>query len=985
MRTPNLILLLGGLAAVAALLVAAGILFFDEKDLAGSSEKDGRIHAAAFEEDALTIERSARSLAESLPLFREEGEPLPAREALPASFLTSFVRGTVETKSAEPLSGAVLSIGPALPEPIRDALPGGDYTAKSRSGLDGRFEIPLPAHGAFSMNVEKDGCASFFIDLVLPGDDLRIVLERGIVLTGTVRDEETGDPVVNARVMGRRHIQVFEAVTDEDGCFSLAGLPEGFLAIEVFHEEYELVRMDGVRIEEDAHNTVELEMPPGRPLGGRVLALDTRMPLSGAEVVYTIGFRGREEREEIVRLETAADEEGEFLFESVSLRGFRLVASAEGYSPARPEPHDPFEPRRGGSGTLFLDIYLKKESAVSGTVFDPDGDPVGGASVTLLASERSGGTIPRTVTDSKGFFSIAGLEGNVPFVLAASSSGFGPARSDGFMAAEGEAIEDVVIRFQRPSEIKGIVLGPDKQPFQGARITIDGMKGFLVRFGDTFPLALSDEQGRFGFPGLVEGEYKIAAGRDNFRSPELQVFLQEGEEYEAILQLEDGLILQGRVVDLAGDPLDDVLVSAVESTREHDRGAVSAVKKNRSTSDGKSSRRGGSGRRASKERASERIKRSLRDSEKRRAPGEFDLVRRHGLSRWRGNARSDEEGRFRLSGLNRDDVLLLTFRRFGYGLEVMADVSPSGGEVTAVMAPEVVLQGRVIDFASSAPVERFRVEWVAVTGDSRSTDDILKDKGALRGKTGSRTFHSPDGTFLIERMEPGEIIMRVSGKGYRTCEARRIVIPSRYPPPYQTFNLEKGGAIHGRLTAANGSPVSNVSVYLKKVVKKRLDENGFGEKGLGEKKKKRGKKKKPRLPVRQSDKRGKFFFLDLDAGVYRLCVGDPNEPVNKPADIKLSRGRNASKTIILRDLGGVEVRVRSKSGLSCRAVVELAGGPGKSRLRGMTGNLGTATFRNVLPGEYRLNVRAKGFRPSSRKVTVKKKTKAKEKVTLKPK
>jgi hypothetical protein len=209
-------------------------------------------------------------------------------------------------------------------------------------------------------------------------------------------------------------------------------------------------------------------------------------------------------------------------------------------------------------------------------------------------------------------------------------------------------------------------------------------------------------------------------------------------------------------------------------------------------------------------------------------------------------------------------------------------------------------------------------------------------------------------------LEPGEVLMRASAKGYRASEPKRFVVSSRYGAPFQVFRLEKGGVIHGRVTAGNGSPVVQVPVFLEKEVKQRSG-----------KKPPKNKARKQSRVTRKTDEGGRFIFSDLDEGIYRLIVADDDDPPAKPATIKLGAGRNISRSFILRDLGAAEARVRGEGGVPCRATLDLSGGPTGVKMRRTTGNLGIASFSNLLPGKYRLKIQAGGYMSRSETLSIK--------------
>lgn len=980
-KTPLVLILLFGLGAiVVALLVLDDRIPF----LGGGGSEDDDPISPTESIDASLEQGGARSV--SAGSDRSDGfEPLAGGEAamgveaVDPFFLTSVVKGSVVDAQGRTLPSVLIRIESTLPGVLSALIPGGRYEASAESGPEGSFSIRLPAEGAFRLSASKENYATFFVNLVLPGDDLTITLATGAALAGEVLDRETSRPVADALVCAQHSFQVIEARTDEAGRFRLVDLPEGLMSIQCFHDGYDLERHDGIRLSKDSDNFVSVELRPAGDIEGSVMALATREPLAGASVSYAMRTWGADGRRDLVSREARTDEKGRFLFESVSRRGYRLEANAEGYTTGIPEPLDL---ARGEERTI--EIYLKQESVAAGRVLDPGRRPASGARVIVLKSTRYGERTLESETDEKGLFRIAGIEGGIPFSLVACSKDSAPGLLDKLMVAQGGMLEDLEIRLQQPASISGIAYGPDQNPLPAARVTLDGIKGILMRYNDAVPMTNTDSEGRFSFSGLAGGKYTLAASKGILRSDASEIFLQEADDYEATLALSNGTILRGEVFDLDGAPLDDVLITAIDFTVKppDDPRKKAAPRKSAQPQRGKAKPSGGKARpsggkaRPSAKRESkkpdpappsngpgrqpgsalgQRIKRALDSRGERNTPLEFEIARKLGFSRFRGNARTDETGSFCLSGLRPDDNLILSFKRYGYDTEVLTDISPEERSLSAVLSPRVALMGQVIDYAASTPVQRFRVEWMLVGADFRSTDEIIEARRGFRGP--SRNFGSEDGTFHIDDMEPGEIIMRVTAKGYRASEPRRFVMASGYGVPFLTFSLDRGGSIQGRIAAGNGSPVVRVPVYMRPWVKE--------TRGKG--------KKKPRVRTvsRHSDDKGRFSFTDIDEGVYEILVGDVKKPVVDPVRIKLGQGRNVSKTITLRNLGEVEVRVRGQGGVSCQAEVEIKGGPGRLTLRKVTGNLGITSFPNLLAGKYSLKIKAKGYKPFSEALSVK--------------
>ena len=191
---------------------------------------------------------------------------------------------------------------------------------------------------------------------------------------------------------------------------------------------------------------------------------------------------------------------------------FAAEVQADGYLPTR------LTNVNSGQGELTLDFELKKGKAVRGVVRSPDGQPVEGAQVLLLAetdqiqmhhpaqfqaddSRISG----RARTDTQGRFTLPPkLEMNS--IIASHTLGFAIISVD-----ELKSREEIIL--QSWGRIEG-VFKVGAQPVADQAV---GLENFYWRFGGWSALmirlvARTDAEGRFIFEGVPPGERKIASG-----------------------------------------------------------------------------------------------------------------------------------------------------------------------------------------------------------------------------------------------------------------------------------------------------------------------------------------------------------------------------------------------------------------------------------------------------------------------------------------
>ena len=116
--------------------------------------------------------------------------------------------------------------------------------------------------------------------------------------------------------------------------------------------------------------------------------------------------------------------------------------------------------------------------------------------------------------------------------------------------------------------IEGKVLQePDGQPLRKANVQLNGRKGV----GDAKYSAVTDAEGQFRIDDVQPGQYDVAVERPGFvqsvtggRRNSISVQAGSGKN-ELILHMQPAAVITGKIVDLDGDPMRDVSVSAIRT------------------------------------------------------------------------------------------------------------------------------------------------------------------------------------------------------------------------------------------------------------------------------------------------------------------------------------------------------------------------------------------------------------------------------------
>ncbi|HEU4412504.1 MAG TPA: sigma-70 family RNA polymerase sigma factor [Polyangiaceae bacterium] len=282
-------------------------------------------------------------------------------------------------------------------------------------------------------------------------------------------------------------------------------------------------------------------------IGGVVLDSNAKRGVAGARLVFA---RGDES------FEVEAGEGGAFAFVAETPGAYALVsAHAEGYFAFAPEwGQSPVvavaRPSRRVEG---LSVYLEAAHDYRGLVVGPAGEPVAGAQIGLREPphrERAPDPLPeRYTTDRAGAFWFRAPEGAA---LEATGPGYGG----------GQALLDQGVVSSRELTIRlprgDAGPGPRREALAGRVVDEAGepVAGALVRGepeadgGSPPEPTLTDAAGRFAFPALAAGAYRLLVARGG-GVPRAFAGQRTGET-GARLVLRRGGAVEGRVVRAAG-------------------------------------------------------------------------------------------------------------------------------------------------------------------------------------------------------------------------------------------------------------------------------------------------------------------------------------------------------------------------------------------------------------------------------------------------
>lgn len=298
--------------------------------------------------------------------------------------------------------------------------------------------------------------------------------EAGSLLAGAVVEAYPAaqNLAVAQRLAGRPRSSPPRAVANASGIFELAGIEEpGELLVVVVAPGLAPALLAPVELfhEHDVADLGVVTVAAGRTLSGRVRESDGT-PVAGARAQVSVELTAGSRAESLIagaRAESAA--EGEFELTGLPTGvDLRLRAHKEGFEPVE----EVVGARERGSG---LDLVFARGYRVRGTVTDPAGTPIEGATVAPEIAPSDASTPPalfaeRTAAD--GWFELASLPCATRAVRVAAPGRF--AHSEPLPAVPCGAEIELHLVLEPGSRLAGSVRSEEGAPLAGASVLLRG-------------------------------------------------------------------------------------------------------------------------------------------------------------------------------------------------------------------------------------------------------------------------------------------------------------------------------------------------------------------------------------------------------------------------------------------------------------------------------------------------------------------------------
>jgi hypothetical protein len=391
-----------------------------------------------------------------------------------------------------------------------------------RSDARGEFELEKLAPGEYTVLAQAIGYPGERVTVVLEGEggvDLGpIAFGDGLGISGVVVDT-AGGAVSGAQVAASRKPEPMEELfggetesasteTADDGSFRLRGLEEGSFRLFAGAPGYQ--EDEPVTVEAGAADVV-LVLERGGAIAGTVVG-ENGKAIVGYHVLAETDRSYRRRRRD-----SPSSIDGRFQLGELGPGEYSITVMAEGRKPERLSRI----PVKAGETTEVGTVVLRSGGRIRGTVSNPEGAPVAGASVALASSFL--GT--STTSDARGAFVLAGLEEGVVTLRVSHPEYADAVVRDLELRSEREPVE-VKVELGRGGAIEGLVRDRDGSPVPGRSVRLER------RFGGD-ETATTGPDGTFRWERLPPGLHRIAllSADPNVavRVQERQVDVEEGE------------------------------------------------------------------------------------------------------------------------------------------------------------------------------------------------------------------------------------------------------------------------------------------------------------------------------------------------------------------------------------------------------------------------------------------------------------------------
>lgn len=378
---------------------------------------------------------------------------------------------------------------------------------------------------------------------------LEVAVQAGGSLSGLVQNTNgmpQPDVAVTLTAQGGT-APAASTVTNSDGVYSLINVPPGNYIL-FFTSPLFLPQTIAVSVAANSGTVLNILLQPlPATLQGTVTSALDGAPVPGA--VLNVSNQSN------VRIATVtADANGQYSLGNLP-PGVTLTVSVAAPSFQLQNAEFFLEP---GMTEVFNPVLAPSPASVSGIVSAAGGQPVAGATVTVL--DRNSNVQAETATNANGQYTISSLVPGVAYQVRATAPGF-QTSLNGLQAFPGEVVTLNFILQPSPGSITGTVTE------EGTSLPLEGISIRVYDSRDlTVTTTLTDANGQYEIPSLPPDSYTLLFSSSAFAARTLGANVRPGENTVVQVQLVRLTgSLEGRVRTTGGPPIAGANVSVIDN------------------------------------------------------------------------------------------------------------------------------------------------------------------------------------------------------------------------------------------------------------------------------------------------------------------------------------------------------------------------------------------------------------------------------------
>ena len=389
--------------------------------------------------------------------------------------------------------------------------------------------------------------------------DLALVA-GGTAVTGTVNDVG-GGPIGGARVTVQQASMLggkgeLVALTAPDGRYQLT-LADGSYSATASHEDY-TSSTRGFALLGERHS-VDFVLAPGGGIRGQVVSRDGE-PMPGA-IVHARAGRSRMDGE---ARPVTADETGSFALKSLESGAVSLTAKVRGFASSSPTVVELGIGEQVDGVRIVVDRAFSISGRVVHTGKPTEGIPGVRLGVFSIATQEMAVATDPSADD--GTFEIVGVK-PASYMIFAIGEGVIPEIGKPVEVIDKD-VTDLTVEMMTGVTLSGRV---DPAAIASIGIELDPTKIGIANMFSAVKVMMvhadSDETGVFTLRSVPPGEYSVVANTTDGRNGKLPIVVAAVDQVGLVVKLEPRASLAGRVVDANGAPVAGVRVQVRAADR----------------------------------------------------------------------------------------------------------------------------------------------------------------------------------------------------------------------------------------------------------------------------------------------------------------------------------------------------------------------------------------------------------------------------------